>query len=93
MDRFIDALYADVESDTAPLAFIGLATASVLSVEIVKFVNVSPPELNVRVPAPLLETVPLPVVLSVKVGVEVIRFISPEPELAESDWAEMLPDD
>ena len=49
-------------------------------------VNVAPPDARLSAPAPLFTTVAVPVVLSVRLGVDVLMLpIVPEPEKRETD--------
>jgi len=79
-------LLAVVVSDSTPEAARAEVVVSVLSLLTDNPENVSPPEARLKAPAPVFTTVALPVVLTVRTGVEVLMLpILPEPVLRAID--------
>src|ERR1700721_553263 len=63
-----------------------VVVVNVLSVLTDKPENVSPPEAKLNAPAPLFTTVALPVVFTVKLGVDVLMLpILPEPDANDNE--------
>ena len=79
-------LLAVVAKDTVPEEAKAVVVVRVLSLLTDTPENVSPPEARLNAPAPLFTTIALPVVLSVKLGVNVLILpISPEPLVNAAD--------
>jgi len=77
-------LLAVVERESIPEEVIAVEVASALLLLTDSPEKVSPPEARLRAPAPELTTVALPVVLRVRLGVEVLMLpILPEAEARE----------
>ncbi len=82
--RLILPLLPVVDKDNTPAEARAVFVVSVLLLLTESPEKVAPPEARVNGPAPLFITVALPVVLSVKLGVEVLILpILPEPEVSD----------
>ena len=80
------ALLAVVDKDNIPDEARAVVGVSVLSLLTVNPEKVSPPEVRLKAPAPLFTTVALPVVLSVRLGVDVFMLpILPDPDDNDAD--------